>query len=490
MPTATEHATDGAHSPSAPLLTGDDLEDAGRFVTVRKVPLLDVHDDPEHGPVDGPMLHRLAANTNAMVARGNYPPLVLGHTRHKTTVIFYHGDKKLVRPGADELNQPPVVGHTSGYHVADYDGRPCLYCDFHVHRDDAAYARKFPYRSVERLTPEGPDGDPAHHTIDRIALLRTMPRRDLGVLHYEKDEASAAVLRICSARDFPPTEDGDPDPTSSPDPDPVSPPTTPTTTPNEKEDAMAEATAAPIAPAAAAAPDPPAPKLGDMDPQTFVAMLAAANADAIRSVLAEHLDTAEEPAPGAEPEPPADHEPDQYEAPEEPEMEDSNVQQYEAEPGGDDTFVPDDHPIGEACDGKARKMYARLGLEEGNGEQVLIVLFDRLVEMELKDRRHNFSRRIDAVRTDGYEVDAEHEAELLAELTPDSPPDHEDHIEARMRKHYARRAVNQPRVPTVVADVAPPGANGITADDRARAVAYASRNGGSFTDALKAVRAK
>jgi hypothetical protein len=165
-----------------PLMTEHDLGDPRQFLRVSRVPLLDVHDDPEHGKVDEPLLHLLARNSNDRARRGDPAALTLGHTKRKHSVILVRPDgSKVVFPGAAEADQPAVVGYAKNYVVAPFRGRACLHGDFFVYRKYAEEARGYPWRSVERLEPNNDSahpGDMADHLIDRIALLRTAPRRD------------------------------------------------------------------------------------------------------------------------------------------------------------------------------------------------------------------------------------------------------------------------------------------------------------------------
>src|SRR4051794_8689853 len=99
-----------SRSPSS-LLSIEDLSDPRQFVTVPRVPILDVHDDDEHGRVDLALLRLLAKNTNGLVARGDPPAVALGHLKSKQTVCV---EKKGVRRcvlGASESDQPEVVGY-------------------------------------------------------------------------------------------------------------------------------------------------------------------------------------------------------------------------------------------------------------------------------------------------------------------------------------------------------------------------------------------
>jgi hypothetical protein len=175
----------------SPLLSGGDLDDAARFVTVRGVPVLDSHDDDdERGVVDVAMLNRIAKNSNKRAEGGDPPGIILGHSKRKQTVIVVRPDgSKTVHPSSDEEHQPLVVGYSSRHVVKPYKGVPTLHADFHIHKEHSDKAKTFPWRSVERVEP----GD----YIDRIALLRTPPQRDLGtVIHYSRS-GSPFVIHYC-----------------------------------------------------------------------------------------------------------------------------------------------------------------------------------------------------------------------------------------------------------------------------------------------------
>jgi hypothetical protein len=188
-----------------PLIHPHELHD-DQYVTVKSVPILDAHDDdPERGVVDERLLKLLAANSNRLVESGNPPALILGHTRPKETREVERNGVKARIVGVRETDQPPIIGHASGFRVASYAGRPCLHADFHYRAKDAEYARTFPYRSVERLEPPKGVRDPSSHAVDRIALLRTPPQRDLGIVRYERDDFRPIHYCKCQGPSAPPT---------------------------------------------------------------------------------------------------------------------------------------------------------------------------------------------------------------------------------------------------------------------------------------------
>jgi hypothetical protein len=180
----------------SPLISQADLDDGDKYLTIANVPVLDEHRDAERGNVDTALLHRLHRNTAARTARGDFSPISLGHyvarsTSHPITITRPDGTKVKVEADSEEL-VPKPVGFASGWHIANFRGRPTLHAHFHIRRDLYSEASEFPYRSVERI--------PGEEFIDRIALLRRPPARDMGAVMYSKRENQD--LRICYSRDF------------------------------------------------------------------------------------------------------------------------------------------------------------------------------------------------------------------------------------------------------------------------------------------------
>jgi hypothetical protein len=188
--------------PGSPLMTSADLDDPGQFVTIRGVPLLDAHDHPEKGNVDERLLRLLALNSNARSASGNPPAVIAGHTRRKVSMVVVRPDgSRIELPGSSEEQQPPVLGFVTGFRVEPYQGRPCIHADLRIRKEHADTAKSYPFRSVERVQPQEGDRDETQHFIDRVALLRSPPERDLGIVRYERsDGAPARELRICYER--------------------------------------------------------------------------------------------------------------------------------------------------------------------------------------------------------------------------------------------------------------------------------------------------
>lgn len=427
----------------SPLLRGADLDDPEQFITLRQIPILDEHDDdPERGVVDEEMLQRIARNSNARVSQGDPAALILGHTRSKKY--------------AEEVEQAPVVGFASAFHVAPYRGKSCLYADFHFRKQDHSYARSFPFRSVERL-------DSPIDVVDRIALLRTPPQRDLGIIKYELDQQH--VNRICYARDFPPLGDSAEVESNSP-PGGLSMPDT----------------------AAAAAP-PAGP-----DIKAIMAEFIPAMVEAFRTALHEEAaPETEEEVPGSEHEQ-AEHyaeEPNpEYPVAEETEPMPGDQKNYAmGEAGGTDTFIP-------GADMEHRKRYERdmqsQAKKDKDRDEVIAYLYDKLVTFEDERERVNYERKLEVLAKD-HEITPEHIKSLVAEMPKGLSHDESEVYQAKKEKEirtfYSRRPSSaNSHIPVETLTVATPTNGVITPDDRRKAVVHAQRNGLSFTDALKAVR--
>jgi hypothetical protein len=354
----------------AKFYSADDLQDQNQFTTIRHVPILDENQDPEHGEVDEPLHRLIPNNTHDRFAEGKFPTISLGHTRSKQTVVVVKDGKQHVFPATEEDAQPPIVGYASHFDVAPYAGRPCLHAAFHVHKDYAEKVRGFPFRSVERLAPN-PEKQmsagerQAAHAVDRIALLKTPPRRDLGVLRYERDPSQ--LVRHCYSRsDWPSlgacSQSHDyaaPEATTMPTMAPASPETE---TPPD---------AAPPDDAGGDQMDDGDAPISSMTKNELMSMLVMT----IEHVLGTAAEPGAEPpaegepAPGGEAEPAAERA--QYESGEMDdaaamttggggEMSDTEESQYEApgnfdQAGGSDTYIPGTGGIGK----EKRKMYER-----------------------------------------------------------------------------------------------------------------------------------
>jgi hypothetical protein len=159
MPTATIPAI---RSPS--ILTSRDFADPARFVPVKAVPVFDVHDHPRKGDVDLRLLRLITENTNDRVRSGHPPAVIAGHTSDDDP----------------EDRQPIAVGVAVDFRVADFDGRPTIYCDFRIARRHLAYASSFPFRSIERIASKRDEWN----CIVAVALLRREPDRRLGFTRW------------------------------------------------------------------------------------------------------------------------------------------------------------------------------------------------------------------------------------------------------------------------------------------------------------------
>jgi hypothetical protein len=96
---------------------------------------------------------------------GDEIPLIIGHTKD----------------GADEKDQPEVVGYASNLRVKDFmnTGKKAIAATFKYHKASADLAKKFPRRSVELWTRDW--------KLDPIALLgATTPERDLGLVRFKR----------------------------------------------------------------------------------------------------------------------------------------------------------------------------------------------------------------------------------------------------------------------------------------------------------------
>ena len=141
------------------------------------------------------MLRRIVANTNARIDRGDPPAVTGGHTSRKNQIIIVRQDgTRVVLPGTQELDQPPVLGYAAGFKMGKHNGSSCIFADWYIHKEHANLIKTLPYRSAERL--ESPDGNGAHDVIDRIAALKSPPERDLGtMIAYEKGDRSGYADR-------------------------------------------------------------------------------------------------------------------------------------------------------------------------------------------------------------------------------------------------------------------------------------------------------
>ncbi len=302
MPTATDTAERSlpAHASPHPLLTTADLHDPARFKTMAHIPLLDEHSDPDKGTITPKILETIARNSNALNDSGDHPALQIGHTSRKVTIVVVRPDgSKIVLPATPEHAQPDVVGYLSHFTVEPYNGKHCLYGDYHVHHEHADKVKQFPWRSVERVAPpedgndDGEDSD--KHVVDRVALLKSPPERSLGIISYERDDCDCSdpiaalsarcLLRTAYSRDLPAITADDSPPTAGAD-CPCH--DSATVTQYDEEPPMPEP---PKAPPEAAAPPPvaPAAPAPPPDPAAADPAAAAATADTIGTMSRDEL---------------------------------------------------------------------------------------------------------------------------------------------------------------------------------------------------------
>lgn len=139
------------------------------YVIVEDVFILDEHQmklGDKFIEIDAKKLQDIADRNNNRISRtGDEIPLIIGHTKD----------------GADEKDQPEVVGYASNLRVKDFlnTGKKAIAATFKYHKASADIARKFPRRSVELWTRDW--------KLDPIALLgATTPERDLGLVRFKR----------------------------------------------------------------------------------------------------------------------------------------------------------------------------------------------------------------------------------------------------------------------------------------------------------------
>lgn len=139
------------------------------YVIVEDVFILDEHQmkiGDKVVEIDAKKLQEIAdRNNNRIHKTGDEIPLIIGHTKD----------------GADEKDQPEVVGYASNLRVKDFlnTGKKAIAATFKYHKASADVAKKFPRRSVELWTRDW--------KLDPIALLgATTPERDLGLVRFSR----------------------------------------------------------------------------------------------------------------------------------------------------------------------------------------------------------------------------------------------------------------------------------------------------------------
>jgi len=139
------------------------------YVIVEDVFILDEHQmkiGDKVIDINAQKLQDIADRNNRRIHNtGDEIPLIIGHTKD----------------GADEKDQPEVVGYASNLRVKDFmnTGKKAIAATFKYHKASADLAKKFPRRSVELWTRDW--------KLDPIALLgATTPERDLGLVRFKR----------------------------------------------------------------------------------------------------------------------------------------------------------------------------------------------------------------------------------------------------------------------------------------------------------------
>lgn len=180
------------------------FNDPSQWQIVKGVPIFDAHDEvyeePEVDPKTGrrvidpatgkprmrkvvekfdrASLEKHAQNCNALVASGNPPGLVDGHTLDD----------------APESKQPETLGFARDFRV-EYSPilqRDVIVQDEYYFPDKYEIAKSRPYRSVERFKSAA--------VFKPVALLRREPRRNLGVVAYKRGDDVAVRYSLDSYR--------------------------------------------------------------------------------------------------------------------------------------------------------------------------------------------------------------------------------------------------------------------------------------------------
>jgi len=139
------------------------------YVIVEDVFILDEHQmkiGDKVIDINAQKLQDIADRNNRRIHNtGDEIPLIIGHTKD----------------GADEKDQPEVVGYAYNLRVRDFmnTGKKAIAATFKYHKASADLAKKFPRRSVELWTRDW--------KLDPIALLgATTPERDLGLVRFKR----------------------------------------------------------------------------------------------------------------------------------------------------------------------------------------------------------------------------------------------------------------------------------------------------------------
>lgn len=517
LATASQRGTTvlGAPPRPHPLLTQEDLDDPRRFTTIPGVPILDIHRDEKRGTIDPTTLDRILRNTTALTARGDFPVLSLGHLIPRANphgMTIEHPDGESIRIDRDsEEAQPKPVGYASRWRIGLFKGRPTLHCDYHIHNHLYDEARDYPFRSAERL--KGPE------YIDRVALLRRPPERDLGAIDYSRFGPPGE--RVLYARDFPPidmspkadeTEETETDPSaelrSESEVDPTPPPesgpgpaTEPSATaspgtPPEQEVPSSDGAPSSTDPTNSNNPSPEEESHMPLTPEDL---------ESIKGIFREFLSEEFAGAEGSEVAP-------EDQAPEIPSesVDPPARDMHAAEVGGMDTTVPEL----DAEEEPTRESYARnlalidraFGATDDrltqNDEQLkwvadrLVAVEKQLADAQVENRRLVYKKELIDTRGDGYHTLTDAKiADLLSKIEANTPADHEARTIEDIRENYTRSPVGASRrIPIGPPDIGSANGNGApTVAELRMAQAYAAdpRNKcGDFSAALAHVRKK
>lgn len=484
------------------------LKDPSQWKILRDIPVFDEHEEvtPEMvtGPDGRPMrqdrierfgmdeLKAHADKCNALVASGNPPGLVLGHTKDD----------------APEHQQPETVGVGVNYRVR-YDadlGRNVIAYDEYYLPEKYEQVKTYPYRSVERWRKGG--------YFKPIALLRREPRRNLGmVLAYQAQSRGELDRYSMVATDV--TEDAPGNlfgvvvdtvvrysmqysvpveryamPHEEPDGDekPKAPPQVAASTPPPPMPAPTPPAAVPPVVPNAAPPVPPQPApVPGMDVGGDPSMMEPSDKD--KQIFAKLCYA--HPALGA------------------------MLKKYEAEAGGQNAAMPPASPMGAPSavpPGNPVQMAAGAGMGSPSAsntmipgvqqmsadtseveryaqmEQVIRSQNERIAELEKGERVARYAAKFGQLENEGWPIDA---AEEVVRCQDYSPEQVEQHI-SDIKKYGAK--TQRPLGPGIRPDSSPNPMRGgshspdrrLTPEEYDRAMEYMTENPGkSHTEAIK-----
>ena len=155
---------------ASPLLTADHLADPARYECVPGIPIFKPHvrrtsDGRVKYTIAASDLYEIAATTQAAIDAGHFPRLTPGH----------------VFPGVPDAELPVNLGTWANVRVEPFgpSREPAVVADLYFRRDQAAEAKRHPYRSAEYY--------PLDKRIRGLALLTRDPCLDLGTTLYSLD---------------------------------------------------------------------------------------------------------------------------------------------------------------------------------------------------------------------------------------------------------------------------------------------------------------